>query len=68
MVEVYKRVKEFKEKFPMTVSWRLKQNSKVVERHLNPDEYIIYAFAAQKSVSSLDVFSTAVIALTNKRI
>ena len=68
MGEVYKRVKEFKEKYPMTVAWRLKQNSKVVEKHLNPDEYVIYAFAAQKSVSSLDVFSTAVIALTNKRI
>lgn len=68
MGEVYKRVKEFKEKHPMTVAWRLRQNSKVVERHLNPDEYVIYAFAAQKSVSSLDIFSTAVIALTNKRI
>ena len=68
MGEVYKRVKEFKTKYPMTVAWRLKANSRVVERHLNPDEYVIYAFPAQKSVSSLDVFSTAVIALTNKRI
>ena len=68
MGEVYKRVKEFKEKHPMTVAWRLKQNSSVVEKHVNPDEYVIYAFAAQRSVSSLDVFSTAVIALTNKRI
>lgn len=68
MGEVYKRVKEFKNKYPMTVAWRLKSNSKVVEKHLNPDEYVIYAFAAQKSASSLDVFSTAVIALTNKRI
>ena len=68
MGEVYKRVKEFKEKHPMTIAWRLKQNSKVVERHINPDEYVIYAFAAQKSANSLDVFSTAVIALTNKRI
>lgn len=68
MGEVYKRVKEFKNKHPMTVAWRLKANSKVIERHINPDEYVIYAFAAQKSVSSLDVFSTAVVALTNKRI
>ena len=68
MGEVYKRVKEFKSKYPMTVAWRLRANSKVIEKHLNPDEYVIYAFAAQKSVSSLDVFSTAVIALTNKRI
>lgn len=68
MGEVYKRVKEFKSKYPMTVAWRLKLNSSVIERHLNPDEYVIYAFAAQRSVSSLDVFSTAVVALTNKRI
>lgn len=68
MGEVYKRVKEFKNKYPMTVAWRLKLNSSVIERHLNPDEYVIYAFVAQRSVSSLDVFSTAVVALTNKRI
>jgi len=68
MNEVYKRVKEFKSKYPMTVAWRLKANSKVIEKHINPDEHVIYAFAAQKSVSSLDVFSTAVVALTNKRI
>lgn len=68
MSEVYKRVKEFKQKYPMTVAWRLKLNSKVIERHLNPDEYVTYAFVAQKSASSLDVFSTAVVALTNKRI
>jgi len=68
MGEVYKRAKEFKTKHPMTVAWRLKANSRVVEKHLNPDEYVIYAFPAQKSVSSLDVFSTAVVALTNKRI
>lgn len=68
MKDVYKRVKEFKKKHPMTVAWRLKANSKVVEKHINPDEEVLYAFAAQKSDSSLDVFSTAVVALTNKRI
>lgn len=68
MGEVYKRVKEFKSKYPMTTAWRLRANSKVVEKYINPDEYVIYAFAAQKSASSLDIFSTAVVALTNKRI
>lgn len=68
MGEVYKRVKEFKNKYPMTIAWRLRANSRVVEKYINPDEYVIYAFAAQKSKSSLDVFSTAVVALTNKRI
>ena len=35
---VYKMVLEFKERHPWTIGWRLKQNSKVVELHLNPDE------------------------------
>ena len=68
MGEVYKRVREFKEKHPMSVAWRLKANSKVIEKHINPDEYVIYAFAAQRSVNTLDIFSTVVVALTNKRL
>ena len=68
MNDIYEKVKEFKTKHPMTVAWRLKANSKVVQKHMNPDEHVIYAFAAQKSKSSLDIFSTAVVVLTNKRI
>ncbi len=68
MNNVYKRVKEFKKKYPMTVAWRLKSNSKVVDKHINPDENVLYAFVAQRSHSSLDVFSTAVVVLTDKRI
>lgn len=68
MNNVYKRVKEFKAKYPMTVAWRLKVNSRVVEKHINPDEKVLYAFPAQKSHSSLDVFSTAIVVLTDKRI
>lgn len=68
MNDVYEKVKEFKTKHPMTVAWRLKANSKVVQKHMNPDEHVIYAFAAQKSKSSLDIFSTAIVVLTNKRI
>ena len=68
MNNVYKRVKKFKKKYPMTVAWRLKANSKVVDKHINPDEKVLYAFVAQRSHSSLDVFSTAVVVLTDKRI
>ena len=42
MNNVYKRVKEFKSKYPATVAWRLKANSKVVEKHINPDEKVLY--------------------------
>lgn len=68
MNSVYKRVKEFKTKYPTTVAWRLKINSEVVEKHINPDEKVLYAFAAQKSHNTLDIFSTAVVVLTDKRI
>ena len=65
---VYKKVLEFKSRHPGTVAWRLKQNSKVVEKHLNPGEEVLYAFCAQKNESNFDIFGTAVIAITNKRI
>lgn len=65
---VYSFVKEFKKKYPFTISWRLHQNSKVIDQHINPDEKVIYAFAAQKNYNSFDMITTCVVALTNKRI
>lgn len=64
----YDKVKKFKKQFPFTVTWRLKAHSKVVEKHLNPQEEVLYVFAAQRSFSTFDIFSTYVVALTNKRI
>ncbi len=68
MGEVYKKVLRFKLKYPMTIGWRLKQNSSVVEKHLNPDEKVLYAFIAQKNDNPLNFIESAVVALTNKRI
>ena len=68
MKDVYTYALEFKKKYPMTVAWRLKQNSKIVEKHVNPDEKVTYAFVAQKGNNPLDIFSTCVVALTNKRL
>lgn len=65
---VYKKVKEFKRKFPMTIGWRLRANSKVVEQFLNPGEKVLYAFTAQKNDNPLDILTTCVVTLTNKRI
>lgn len=62
------KAREFKKKYPSTIAWRLKQNSSIVEKHLNPDEKPIYTFVAQKNNNPLDFFQTAVITLTNKRI
>lgn len=68
MKDVYAYALEFKKKYPTTIAWRLKQNSKIIEKHLNPDEIVNYAFACQKGNSSFDIFSTCVVAVTNKRL
>ena len=66
--EVYKKVLKFKRKYPITIAWRLKQNTDIVQKHLNPGEEVIYAFPAQKNDNPLNIIATAVVALTNKRI
>lgn len=65
---VYKKVLKFKERHPFTIGWRLKQNSEIVEKHLNPGEEVLYAFIAQKNDNPFNILGSAVIALTNKRI
>ena len=61
-------LKKFKKKYPLTVAWRIKSNLRVLEKHLNYDEKVIYLFCGQKNPKSYDIFSTGVIAITNKRI
>lgn len=68
MNEIYKLVNEFKNKYPGTMSWRLKKHCEVAAAHLNPDEEVTYAFACQKNNFSYEIFRTFVIVLTNKRI
>ena len=68
MATVYEQLKEFKRKYPATVAWRLKSHAKIVEKHLNPGEEVLYVFAAQKGLSAIDIFSTFAVVLTNKRI
>lgn len=65
---VYNMVKSFKDKYPMTICWRLKAHSKVIEKHLNSDEEIEYVFAAQKNANPLDIITTYIVVITDKRI
>ena len=65
---VYEKIKEFKNKYPMTVAWRIKKHAKVIETHINPDETVRYAFVAQKNDNPLDIITTYAIVLTDKRI
>lgn len=68
METIQKKVLEFKKKYPITIAWRLKKNASVIEKHLNPGEEILYVFAGQRKLSRYDIFHTAVVAITNKRI
>lgn len=68
MGKVYEQALKFKERHPMTVAWRLKQNASVIEKHLNPGERALYSFAAQKNDSPFNIWGTAVVTLTTKRI
>jgi len=66
--DVYAVVTEFLRKFPLTITWRIRQHSKIVAKHLNEEEEVYYMFAAQRNPNSYNVFSTAIIAFTSKRI
>ena len=68
MKKSYTHVKEFMKKYPMTIAWRVKQHCKVIDKHLNPNEKILYMFAGQKNNRAVDIFNTYVIVFTNKRI
>ena len=68
MSTVYEDIKAFKQKFRSTVAWRIKRHSEVIEKHLNPGEEVLYAFAAQGDRSSFEIFNTYAVVLTNKRI
>ena len=65
---LYKKVKGFKKRYPMTICWRLKAHCKILEKHINNDEEVKYAFAAQKNSNPLDIITTYAIVITNKRI
>lgn len=67
-MNAYELLKTFKKKYPMTVAWRIKSHSKIIDKHLNPGEEIIYAFAGQKGETYSDLFHTYIVVLTNKRL
>lgn len=64
---IYEKCKEFLNKYPFTICFRVKKHSKVIQKHLNPDEDPNYVFTGQKSTTSLTIFSTCVVTFTNKR-
>ena len=68
MATVYELVRDYKSKYPGTIAWRIAKHAKVVQDYINPGEEVIYAFCGQNNDNWCDVFSSAVIVLTNKRL
>ncbi len=64
----YKKAMEYKEEFPGNVAWRIKKHASVIERHLNPNEEVLYAFVGQKNHKFSEFFNSCVVAVTSKRI
>ena len=52
----------------MSIAWRIKSHAKIIDKHLNPGEEVLYIFVGQKNDSSVNIFNTYAIAFTNKRI
>ncbi|MDD5980398.1 MAG: PH domain-containing protein [bacterium] len=68
VTDLYKRVNRFLKTYPGTIAFRVKKHCEVVEKHLDTDEKIIYAFVGQKNEHWYDIVSTHVFVLTNKRL
>ena len=68
MNDVVRAVCAFRKKFPKTIAFRIKEHAKVIEKHLNPSEQLLFAFGAQLNEGKWHLFDTAIIALTSERI
>ena len=63
MKKVYEKVKEFKEKYPGTIAFRLREHSDVAEDNLIDGEEVQYAFCGTDAAKK-----SRVVALTDRRV
>lgn len=68
MSSVYEEAKKFKRRYPSTVAWRLRKHCKIIDKHLNPGEEVLYVFVGQRNDKFYDIISTSVFVITNKRL
>ena len=61
-------VLEFKRRYPGTLMWRIRKHCNVVQKHLNPGEKVLYAFAGQKNDTATNIIDTAVLCVTSDRL
>ena len=52
---IYEAAREFRKKYPLTVAFRLKANSAVVQKHLDAGETPLYTFVGQSVKTVWDV-------------
>lgn len=65
---VYKKYLEYRSKYHGGIAWRVKKHCEVINTHLNPGEEVLYVFPGQRNDSFKEIFTTCMVALTNKRI
>ncbi len=65
---VYDLVMDFKRAHKGGIAWRVKKHCRIIEKHLNPGEKVIYAFCGQKNMEFYNIFTSCIVALTNKRL
>lgn len=68
MSKTYELAKKFKRKYPLTIAWRIRSHCKIIDKHLNEGEEVLYVFMGQKNNSSFDFVNTNILVLTNKRL
>lgn len=68
MTKTYQLAREFKRKYPSTIAWRIRSHCKIIDKHLNPGEEVLYVFFGQKNRSSFDFTNTNIVVLTNRRL
>ena len=66
--QLYNMCDRFLKRYPLTIAFRLSKHMRIIKKHLNPDEEVIYLFPAQRNYIFTEIFSTCIIAFTNKRI
>lgn len=67
-MNIYERIMEFRKKYPGGIAFRIKKHAKIVQKYLDSDEEVLYAFCGQKNDSVKDILNTYAVVLTNKRI
>ncbi len=67
-MKIYEGVRGFQKRYPFTLAFRTNEHTKIIEKHINPDEEVRYAFCGQLNNISFLIPNTFAIVLTNKRL